>query len=161
MSEYKKGWYDAFDIIADYVEKEICVVTGSMIKRMRDEDWRFKAHELIIKQTKDLVESMGAEAEIKIDVGYPFVFNDIALSEHAKKVAVEFAGAENVSETELRMGAEDFAYYTHQIPGCFFRLGAGNKEKGITSNVHTPTFNIDERAIEHGIGMMVWMAING
>ena len=129
--------------------------------RAMNEDWRFKAHELIIKQTKDLVESMGAEAEIKIDVGYPFVFNDIALSEHAKKIAVEFAGAENVSETELRMGAEDFAYYTHQIPGCFFRLGAGNKEKGITSNVHTPTFNIDERAIEHGIGIMVWMAING
>ena len=102
-----------------------------------------------------------AEADIKIDVGYPFVYNDIALSDEAKKQAVLFSGEQNVFETELRMGAEDFAYYTHQIPGCFFRLGAGNKEKGIASNVHTPTFNIDERAIEHGIGMMVWMAIKG
>ena len=57
------------------------------------------------------------------------------------------------------MGAEDFAYYSHQIPGCFFRLGAGNKEKGISSNVHTPTFNIDESAIEHGMGMMAWLAV--
>ncbi|MBC7534691.1 MAG: amidohydrolase, partial [Ferruginibacter sp.] len=46
-----------------------------------------------------------------------------------------------------------------KIPGCFFRLGVGNKEKNITSGVHTPTFNIDERAIEHGMGMMSWLAI--
>jgi hippurate hydrolase len=129
--------------------------------RAMNEDWRFKAHELIIKQTNELVTAMGAEADIKIDVGYPFVYNDIALSEETKKIAIEFAGDDNVFETELRMGAEDFAYYSHQIPGCFFRLGAGNKENGITSNVHTPTFNIDESAIEHGIGMMAWIAING
>lgn len=128
--------------------------------RAMNEEWRFKAHELMIKQTNELVTAMGAEVDIKIDVGYPFVYNDIALSEEAKKIAIEFAGDENVFETELRMGAEDFAYYSHEIPGCFFRLGAGNKEKGITSNVHTPKFNIDEAAIEHGIGMMAWIAIN-
>jgi hippurate hydrolase len=128
--------------------------------RAMNEDWRFKAHELIIKQTNELVTAMGAEADIKIDVGYPFVYNDVALSEETKKIAIEFAGDENVFETELRMGAEDFAYYSHEVPGCFFRLGAGNKEKGITSNVHTPTFNVDESAIEHGIGMMAWIAIN-
>jgi len=57
------------------------------------------------------------------------------------------------------MGAEDFAYYSHEIPGCFFRLGAGNKAKGISAGVHTPTFNIDEKAIENGMGMMAWLAI--
>ena len=64
---------------------------------------------------------------------------------------------ENVEETEKRMGAEDFGYYSQQIPGCFFRLGVMNQEKGITSNVHTPTFNIDESAIELGMGMMAWL----
>ena len=58
------------------------------------------------------------------------------------------------------MGAEDFAFYSHLIPACFFRLGAGNKQKNIVSNVHTPTFNIDESAIEQGMGMMAWLAIN-
>jgi hippurate hydrolase len=127
--------------------------------RAMNEEWRFKAHEMIIKQTKELVTAMGAEVDVRIDVGYPFVFNNEELSLQARAIAEEFAGAENVSETELRMGAEDFAYYSHQIPGCFFRLGAGNKAKGITSNVHTPTFNIDEAAIEHGMGMMAWLAI--
>jgi len=129
--------------------------------RAMNEQWRFKAHELIIQQTNALVHSLGAEVDVKIDVGYPFVFNDVQLSEEAKSLALKYAGEENVFETELRMGAEDFAYYSHKIPGCFFRLGAGNKEKNITSNVHTPTFNIDEAAIEHGIGMMAWMAMNG
>ena len=127
--------------------------------RAMNEEWRFKAHELIIKQTRELVAAMGAEADIKIDVGYPFVLNNEMLSDQAKENAMLFAGKENVEETELRMGAEDFAYYSHKIPGCFFRLGAGNKEKNITSNVHTPTFNIDESAIEKGMGMMAWLAI--
>lgn len=127
--------------------------------RAMDETWRFKAHDLIKKQTTALVESMGATATVEIDVGYPFVYNDMELSAWARATAELYAGAENVSETELRMGAEDFAYYSQQIPACFFRLGAGNAEKGITSNVHTPTFNIDESAIEKGMGMMAWLVV--
>lgn len=129
--------------------------------RAMNEEWRFKAHELIKTQTIELTKMMGAEADITIDVGYPFVLNDEALNIVAKKAAEDFAGTSNVSETELRMGAEDFAYYSHQIPACFFRLGAGNKVKGITSGVHTPTFNIDEGAIEKGIGMMAWFGSQG
>ena len=55
------------------------------------------------------------------------------------------------------MGAEDFGYYSQKIPGCFFRLGTGNKQMGITSGVHTPRFDIDERAIEIGIGIMAFI----
>ncbi len=126
--------------------------------RAMNEEWRFKAHELIKKQTMELVQAMGAEATIHIDVGYPFVLNDETLGNAARKKAEEYIGTDNVEETELRMGAEDFAYYSHQIPACFFRLGAGNKAKGISSGVHTPTFNIDEGAIEIGMGMMAWLA---
>jgi hippurate hydrolase len=129
--------------------------------RAMNEEWRFHAHELIKKQTSGLVNAMGAEAEVKIDVGYPFVFNDEALSASARTYAEQYAGKEKVSETELRMGAEDFAYYSHKIPACFFRLGTGNKELGIVNGVHTPKFNIDESAIEKGMGMMAWLAIAG
>lgn len=125
--------------------------------RAMNEEWRFKAHELIKKQATELVRALGAEAEILIDIGYPFVLNDEALGNAARKKAEDYLGAANVEETELRMGAEDFAFYSHQIPACFFRLGAGNKAKGITSGVHTPTFDIDENAIEIGMGMMAWL----
>ena len=122
--------------------------------RAMNEEWRFKAHELITKLSTELVHSMGAEIDIKIDVGYPFVLNNEKLSAAAREKAEDYLGAENIEETELRMGAEDFAYYSHRIPGCFFRLGVGNIAKGISIGVHTPTFNIDEDAIEIGMGMM-------
>ena len=125
--------------------------------RAMDEVWRFKAHELIRTISNNLVYSMGGEIELLIDVGYPSVYNNETLHELAKQKAAIFIGASNVEETEKRMGAEDFGYYTQQIPGCFYRLGVMNTEKGIVSGVHTPTFNIDESAIETGMGMMAWL----
>ncbi len=125
--------------------------------RAMDEEWRYAAHELIKRNATQLVQSMGGEIDLHIDIGYPTVYNNEVLNEKAKTKAELFAGAANVEETELRMGAEDFGYYSQQIPGCFYRLGVMNKEKGIISGVHTPTFNIDEDAIETGMGMMAWL----
>jgi len=125
--------------------------------RAMDETWRFKAHELITKQAIGLVEAMGAEIDLHIDVGYPTVDNDPDFTEKVWQQANVYMGKENVEETELRMGAEDFGYYTQVIPGCFYRLGVRNEEKGIIHNVHTPKFDIDESAIEIGIGMMAWI----
>jgi hippurate hydrolase len=125
--------------------------------RAMDEEWRFKAHELIAKQAVGLVESMGAEIDLKIDVGYPTVDNDPALTELAWQQANAYMGKENVLETEIRMGAEDFGYYTQVIPGCFYRLGVRNEANRIIHNVHTPKFDIDESAIEIGIGVMAWL----
>lgn len=125
--------------------------------RAMDEEWRKKAHELISRQCTELAESMGASIDLHIDIGYPSVYNNESLNKQARELASIYAGTERIQETELRMGAEDFGYYSQVIPGCFFRLGVGNIKKGITSGVHTPTFNIDESAIELGMGMMAWL----
>lgn len=128
--------------------------------RAMDETWRYKAHELIRKQAIGLVESMGAEIDLHIDVGYPTVDNDPEFTDTAWKLADEFMGKEQVEETEIRMGAEDFGYYTQVIPGCFFRLGVRNEAKEIIHQVHTPKFDIDENAIEIGVGMMTYLGVN-
>ncbi|MGZ8537290.1 MAG: M20 metallopeptidase family protein, partial [Flavisolibacter sp.] len=125
--------------------------------RAMDEEWRFKAHQLIKKLSTELVHSMGAEIDLNIDVGYPTVYNNEQLNDEAKKIAEQYMGVECVGETEIRMGAEDFGYYSQKIPGCFFRLGTANASKGITAGVHTPVFKIDEDAIEIGIGIMACM----
>ena len=125
--------------------------------RALDEEWRFKAHELIKKQCNDLAHAMGAAIDVHIDVGYPAVYNNEALNDAARSQAALFVDSDHIQETEVRMGAEDFGYYSQVIPGCFFRLGVGNQHKGIVSGVHTPTFNIDESAIEKGMGMMAWL----
>ena len=125
--------------------------------RAMDEKWGAEAHQLIERISKDLVHSMGGEIDLHIDKGYPAVINNDELNKTVKNAATEFLGSENVEETELRMGAEDFGYYAQQIPACFYRVGVMNKEKGITAGVHTPTFNIDENAIEVGVGLMAWL----
>ncbi|MBS1609922.1 MAG: amidohydrolase [Bacteroidetes bacterium] len=125
--------------------------------RAMDEEWRLKGHELIRRIATDLVESMGGEIDLHIDIGYPSVYNNEKLNSIARQQAEKYLGKDNVEETEKRMGAEDFGYYSQLIAGCFYRLGVMNKEKGITAGVHTPTFNIDENAIEIGIGMMAWL----
>ena len=128
--------------------------------RCLNEDWRAKAHKLIEQHVHHIAAAMGAEVELHIDKGYPTVLNHPELTGHAWQLAEEYMGAENVEETEMRMGAEDFGFYAQQIPGCFYRLGVMNEEKGITSGVHTPTFNIDEEAIEIGMGTMAWLGAN-
>jgi len=125
--------------------------------RAMDEVWRFKAHELMMQQAKGLSLATGAEIDFKVDVGYPTVDNEPMITEAAWKLADTYMGASNVEETEKRMGAEDFGYYSQVIPGCFFRLGVRNESKGIIHNVHTPHFNIEEESIENGVGMMAWL----
>ena len=129
--------------------------------RAMDETWRFKAHELIRKVCYEQASSMGAEADVHIDVGYPCVYNDEQLYEVARKIGEGFMPDGKVGETEIRMGAEDFGFYGQHIPACFFRLGTANRSKGITAGVHTPIFNIDESAIEIGIGIMASLGALG
>ncbi len=125
--------------------------------RAMDETWRTRAHELIRNQVRGIAEATGAEIDLHIDIGYPTVDNDPVLTEKGWKLAEAYMGKDQVEETEIRMGAEDFGFYTQVIPGCFYRLGVRNEAKGIIHNVHTPRFDIDERAIETGMGMMAWL----
>jgi len=126
--------------------------------RAMDETWRFKAHNIIKKQATELAHAMGAEIDIEILVGYPCLYNNEAVTAQARGLAEDYLGIDKVEDTEIRMGAEDFAFYSQIVPACFFRLGTGNISRGITSGVHTPTFDVDESAIEVGIGTMAYLA---
>jgi amidohydrolase len=128
--------------------------------RTMDEHWRSQAHELITDVAHAVCQMYKARCQIEIRKGYPVLKNDPDLTSLAKKAACEYLGADNVVDLDLWMAAEDFAYYSHQIPACFYRLGTGNSGKGITASVHTSTFNIDEEALPIGTGLMAWIAFN-
>ncbi|HXB39635.1 MAG TPA: M20 family metallopeptidase, partial [Bacteroidia bacterium] len=127
--------------------------------RTMDENWRKKAHEKITALVTKIANEKNAKAGLKIMVGYPFLVNNESVTKIARETAVELYGKENIFELPLRMTAEDFSFISQQVPSCFFRLGTGNKKEGITSGVHSATFNIDERAIETGAGLMAGIAI--
>jgi amidohydrolase len=127
--------------------------------RTMNEAWRREAHQKIRKLAESLCESMGGSCDIDIKFGYPFLQNDPEVTSIARAAAEAYLGAENVVDLDLWMGAEDFAYYTQQVPACFYRLGTRNEARGITSGVHTPTFDVDEAALETGMGLMAWVAL--
>lgn len=127
--------------------------------RTMDEKWRAEAHNLMKKIAQQKANELGGEIDFRIEKGYPFLVNDEKITSVAKFAAEEYLGKENVEELPLRMTAEDFAYYSQLMPACFYRLGTGNKTKGITSGVHTANFDIDEKALEIGSGLMTWIAI--
>ncbi|RIJ37088.1 M20 metallopeptidase family protein [Pontibacter oryzae] len=127
--------------------------------RTMNEVWRKEAHQKIKKLAESLCESMGGSCEIDIKNGYPFLKNDPVITGIARSAAESYLGEENVVDLDLWMGAEDFAYYTQQIPACFYRLGTRNEARGIISGVHTPTFDVDEAALETSIGLMAWIAL--
>jgi amidohydrolase len=128
--------------------------------RTLDENWRKEAHTLIVKTATQIAESMGGSCEFEVRHGYPFLHNDIETTRRAKQYATEYVGAENIVDLDIWMAAEDFAYYSQEMPACFYRLGTRNEAKGIVSSVHTPTFDIEESALELSTGLMAWIALN-
>ncbi len=127
--------------------------------RTFDEDWRNEAHQRMKKMAEMIAEGMGGACHFEIRRGYPALYNNPQLAKNTKEWAIEFLGKENVVDLPLRLTAEDFAYYSQIMPACFYRLGTGNEEKGITSPVHTTTFDIDEDCMELSIGLMAWLAV--
>ena len=109
---------------------------------------------------QSIAEGMGGSCDVFIDPGYPFVYNDPEVTRNAKEWAIEYLGKENVVDLPLRMTAEDFSYFANEAPSVFYRLGVRNEERGITSNLHSPTFNVDEKSLETGMGLMAWIAVN-
>jgi len=127
--------------------------------RALDEKWRSEGLKRIQKMAESIAEGMGGKCEVDIHHGYPYLENNPALTQRIKQAAAEYVGADNVIDIDLTLGSEDFAYYSQIIPASFYRLGTRNESKGITSYVHTPTFDIDEDALAIAPGLMAWMAI--
>lgn len=128
--------------------------------RTLNEEWRAKANKQMVKLAEGIAEAMGGSVEFEVRRGFPFLQNAPELTDKAINAAKDYLGEENVVDLDIWMAAEDFSYYTQEIDGCFYRLGTGNEAKGITSGVHTPTFDVDEDALEIGAGLMAWLAVS-
>ena len=140
------------NIIPDKVEME-----GTL--RTFDEEWRMEAHQRIIQVATSVTEALGGRCDIEVRKGYPFLKNHEATTEAARQAAIEYLGEENVEDLEIWPAGEDFAYFSQEVASCFYRLGIRNESKGITSMLHTPTFDVDESALEVGAGLMAFIAM--
>ena len=142
----------ATNVIPDKVELE-----GTL--RTFNEEWRATYHKKIEEICKKVAKAHGADCDVDIRKGYPFLVNDITLTESCIESAKLYLGSSKVEPLELRMTAEDFAYFSQKKPSCFYRLGVGNEQKGINKSVHHPKFEIDEQALKVGMGLMSYLTI--
>ncbi|MDX2174813.1 MAG: M20 family metallopeptidase [Bacteroidota bacterium] len=143
----------ATNVIPDKVE-----VKGTF--RTMNEEWRVNVHSLLHEIVKKYSLKYGIESNLNIVKGYPFLVNDEVFTKQCITNAQNYLEEENIEVLPLRMTAEDFAFISQKVPSCFFRLGTGNFEKNIKSGVHTPTFDIDEKAIEIGMGLLAQFVIS-
>ena len=143
----------ATNIIPDEVKIE-----GTI--RTMDEDWREELHGHLRLLARDLSRSMGGDAAVDIRRGYPCLINDGPTTERARQVAVDLLGPDNVHDLDIRMTAEDFAWYAQRVPACFYRLGTSNAAKNIGAPVHTARFDIDEDALIIGAALMAAIAVD-
>jgi len=127
--------------------------------RTFSESWRTTAHEKIIALSKGLVEGMGGTIDFRIERGYPVVYNNPELTARAIAQAKEYLSEENVINLDMRTTAEDFAYYSQHMPGCFYRLGTSNEDGTLTAPVHNSKFAVNENALKTGMGLLAWHAI--
>jgi len=127
--------------------------------RTMDEKWRADAHIRMKKMAEGIAESMGGSCEFNIMKGYPFLVNEEKLTSATRTHAEEYLGKENVLDLDIWMAAEDFAFYSQEVDSCFYRLGTRNESRGIISSVHTPTFDVEESALELSTGLMAYLAI--
>jgi hippurate hydrolase len=125
--------------------------------RTMDESWRHEAHELIRKFVTNTCEAFGASAEIEIPKGYPSLYNDPELTSEAQALASQYLGTDQVRLLDLRMTADDFAFYSQKIPGCYFRLGTNLNHEAFTASVHNARFDIEESSMITGVGLMAWL----
>lgn len=128
--------------------------------RTMNEEWREKAHEFMIRTAEGIAKEMGGRCEFRVERGYPVLFNDSEITERARWAAEEYLGEHNVTELDMRMTAEDFAFYSQKIPACFYRLGTASSDGKFTAGVHSPVFDIDEKALQTGAGLLAWIALS-
>ncbi|MGH1336722.1 MAG: M20 metallopeptidase family protein [Aureispira sp.] len=124
--------------------------------RTFDEQWRAQAHTWLQETAQAFCQSMGGDCQVDIAKGYPYLKNDEALTAKVQQDMTTYLGAENVIQLPARMGGEDFAAYSQQMPACFYRLGVQNPNG---TGLHTPTFDVDEDCLAVGAGLMAWLAM--
>ena len=145
------GHFDALG--ATNVIPERAEIKGTF--RTMNEEWRGKAAILLMDLANNLENKYKGNVNLEISKGYPFLKNDEELTEKLKTKFESFFGPEKIEGLALRMTSEDFSFYSQTIPVCFFRLGVGNKEKGIIYSVHHPKFDIDSACLKTGMLAMI------
>ena len=122
--------------------------------RTLNEQVRERSVELMRETLRNVTAAYGATFEMTFDASNPVTYNEPALVEQTLPTIRRVVGEKNALAIKPFMPAEDFSAYQKLAPGFYYFLGVGNRERGITSGWHTPTFDVDEESLVVGVKVM-------
>lgn len=132
------------NVIAEKVEME------GTIRTLSD-----KTRNMVIGKINKILQGLetyfGIKYRIEIANKVPSVYNNPELTFWSISLLEKIIGKKNCIELKPQMTAEDFGFYSREVPAFLFWLGVRNEEKGFIHGLHTPNFNGDEEAIFVGI----------
>lgn len=128
------------------------------IRVLSREAWR-ELPNLVPQLVHDAVSGTGVTARVNYVRGVPPVINDRLATAVVAGAAAAALGSDRVVEADVSMGGEDFAFYVDQVPGAMIRLGVGVPGATEKVDIHQSTFDVDERAISHGVRVFVHTAL--
>ena len=135
-----------------------CSLKGTF--RTMDEAWRMDFFDRFTAYTSEVAFRLGGKVHLNRVSGYPFLKNDPHVTTLVQEALIGHFGSEQIETLPLRMTAEDFAFYSHQVPVCFFRLGVGDPLKATNYSVHHPKFDIHPEALNIGVEAMIAIAFH-
>jgi amidohydrolase len=138
---------EAFNVIPDTAE-----LRGTV--RTLDQDVRETLERRLVEVASGIGKAGGAEVVADFIRGYPGIVNDAAMTGMVRQAAIDAVGEDNVIESPIGMGGEDFAYFSLERPGCFFNVGTRNEDRGIVWGHHHPKFDVEEEGMSAGIATM-------
>lgn len=127
--------------------------------RTMDEGWRKEAHRHLERIPAQIAAASGGAAEVEIRHGYPYLHNHEAITLESKNLAENLLGKDSVEDMDIRMTAEDFAWFTQRIPGMLYRLGVKDPGTAQPYSLHTPAFQASETALYTGITLMSYLSL--
>ena len=135
-------------------------ITGTI--RTFDSDLRAEIYSEIRQIARGVAEGTGTKVDVEFDVGgfYPVTFNNIELTNKYAKTLSEAAEGKFFIMDTPTTGAEDFSFFSQQIPGMYFWLGVNEPGVEEAPGNHTPFFKIDDRALDEGVKAMIYLALD-
>lgn len=129
--------------------------------RTFDPELRKKIYQEISQIAKGVETATGTSIKVEFDVGgfYPVTFNNIALGERMKQSLIEASNG-NFAEISRRTGAEDFSYFSQEIPGLYIFLGVNDPDKMNQAGNHSPYFTVNDEALDEGLRSLIYMTID-
>ena len=144
------------NIIPDVVEMEGTIRTFDPSIR----DTIFLEMRNIAEKTAEMA---GASVEVYLPNGqsYPVTYNDEDLTTRVLPSLKKIVGEEGIVRSGRSTGAEDFSFFSQEVPGFYFFLGVNKPDADPfkTAGNHSPFFYIDDSALPVGVKALSHLTI--